>query len=146
MTWSVTVNGHKLDPSISLATSKFPATLKYDDFKELVTVVTKYRVCCGHPDDAFVEMGYTYKRGKFMSIGNKVVATLDSRFPVVIDATVTWRTVRHVKCELLTTETGFRCEACSGYRDNLRAMYSNFSKRRKRSTIGTCKRHKKELS
>ena len=27
MTWSVTVNGHKLDPGISLATSKFPATL-----------------------------------------------------------------------------------------------------------------------
>ena len=61
MTWSVTVNGHKLDPSISLATSKFPATLKYDDFKALVTVVTKYRVCCGHPDDAFVEMGHKKK-------------------------------------------------------------------------------------
>ena len=34
---------------------------------------------------------------------------------------------------------------CSGYRDNLRAMYSNLSDGRKRSTIGTCKRHKKEL-
>lgn len=127
MTWNISIHGHKLDPHISSATSKFPSTLKYDDFKELVSVIMKYYVCCGHPDKTFVEMAHK-RKGTFMSIANKVVATLDSRFPVITGGTVSSYTIRHVKCELLTVGAGLRCKACTGYRDNLRAMYSNFSK------------------
>jgi hypothetical protein len=126
--WSSHIHGHKLNPHFCSVMSKMPDVLNYDDFKELVTIIVKCNVCCGHPDQMFVEMARA-KKGIFFSIGKEVIAALDSRFSVVSNGVVSTCTVRHVNCELLIAGVG-RCKVCSEYRGNLRAMYSNFSRQK----------------
>lgn len=127
LTWEIYIHGHKLDRLQCSAVSNVTDTITFDTFKELLSVITGYNVCCGNPDHKFVEMAEA-KKGKFLSIGKNIVAYSDIGHCVLVDGVVYPSTVRHSKCEYLVME--MRCKACSDYRNNLRAIYSNFSKQK----------------
>lgn len=127
--WDLSIHGHKVNSSLCPAVVNIPPLLDFDEFKKLVDVVVNCNVCCGHPDQSFIDMAKA-RKGKFLSVGKDIVATLDTRFSITYKDNVSTCTVRHAKCELLTVGSCVCCKACSGYRVNLRAMYANFSKQK----------------
>ena len=133
--WRIYVHGQELDPQLSPALSHLPINLSYSALAELVTVLVQFNVCIGNPDKSFVKMAED-RKAQFLSIKKEVVARLHRRYIVISDGVPHSSTIRNVKCELLTE--GVCCHSCTKYRNNLRAMYSNYL-RQQRQTVTAAK-------
>ena len=127
LTWTLNVHGRRLDPLQCSALSDIPTKLTFDAFKDLVTIIRDFNICIGHPDPKFIQMAKA-RKGKFLSLKKQVVSYLDSNCCIIFNGEIHPSTIRHSKCEFLIE--GSLCKVCSSYRSNLRAMYSNFMKRK----------------
>lgn len=90
----------------------------------------------GQPDRRFTDMAVV-RNGKFYSPQKELVAFLDSGRCIYLNGSTYISTVRHCNCELLVTDQSVRCNPCQKYRDNLRAVYSNFTKEKSTAATGT---------
>lgn len=140
LSWLVYVHGHKLDPLRCSLTSVIPSELTFEDFKTLIAVITTSNICPGQPDQRFIEMAES-RSGKFLSPRKEVVSILDTGRCVTVNGVTYTSTIRHHSCELLVNAQ--HCKCCSNYRNNLRAMHSNYQKERSTKAVGTNLRYMK---
>ena len=133
LTWTVYIHGHRVEQEQCPVLQEFQSLLNVESFKRLVTLLDTLHVCPGNPDQKFVEMCEN-KKGKLLTTKGETAAYLDTKCSVTYAGSTYSKTVRHVGCELLVT--GTRCQECLSYRNNLRSMYANFSKKKTPSKAG----------
>lgn len=126
-TWSVHVFSSKLNVIICAALSHFPVHMSLENIPNLITTLDRLPICCGQPDLHFVEM-LKARKGKIVSNrGNETVAYVDA-CPVKLNGTNYLETVRSSNCQFIGNFA--KCDACRGYRTNLRTMYNRWQKKK----------------
>ena len=119
-TWNVHVHDHLLDRTRVASLREIPDHLDVQAFQSLVNLLDTLYLCRGNADVRYVEM-LEHKRDNVIFSSGSVVAYLDNKLKHQ-------KTVRHHSCSLLVMNEKTKCHACWSYRDNLRAIYSNFCK------------------
>ena len=125
--WSMHVHGLSVDLQQCTALKTVPKQLNVHWFKMLVAQLDAMSVCSGNSDTKFTDM-LESKNGKIVSCTGATTAYLD---------TICQKTVRCHNCTLLVEGTD-RCSGCSKYRDNLRAIHSNYVKSQQRGLSQKC--------
>ena len=121
LTWTAFVHGKELARSCSLMID-IGEFLDLNSLQHLVETLHKSRVCCGNYEQQFVSL-LTSRNGKIARQDGTVSAYLDSSLPT--DG-VPNATVRSAHCSVITSKS--RCDECTAYRKNLRAIISSSSK------------------
>ena len=114
--------GNRLNHGGCPTLSIIPEHLTINTFKLLVKLLRSLCICCGNPDKEFVEMCEA-KGGKIISPSGSTAAYVDNQ-----------KTVRAQACMLLIEGKRNRCQECIAYRNNIRSIYSNYSKKKEPST------------
>ena len=109
------------------ALHSFSAPMTQEKLSALLSLLDRLIVCCGQPDDHFVKMVVTSKKGKILSPSGKVAAFVDNDM-VTFKSILHHQTVRTSDCEILSVSS--KCSKCALYRNNLRTMYNRWSKKR----------------
>ena len=125
MTWKVYVHGNKVPCHRNTPLSQFPDKLSSESLQSLISVVDGASVCPGNPDKKFIDM-VKAKKGVLKSTGGNQTATIDDTFKVSLNGEAYQQTIRTTNCGLLVH--GAKCQACTDYRSQLRAMHSRWSR------------------
>ena len=123
--WVLYVYKNQMDPSKCDALKEFPSQLTPDRVPDLLKALDCLPICAGQPDSNFIEM-IRAKKGKIMSSHGESVAFLDSS-PIELNGTTYLETIRTSKCQIIGHFT--KCDDCKRYRDNLRGIYSRWTKK-----------------
>ena len=123
-TWCIHVHGRALDASKCSALNSFGPTIDTKTaLNQLLKLVDTLNICAGHPDQHFLKLADS-RKGKFLSVAQSTIATLDANYPIVLNGQICSRTIRTTSCEILIH--GSKCEACRKYRPSLRSMHSQW--------------------
>ena len=126
LTCCLVVNKHLVNFDSCSALHSFSAPMTQEKLSALLSLLDRLIVCCGQPDDHFVKMVVTSKKGKILSPAGIVAAFVDNDMVTFIF--LHHQTVRTSDCEILSLSS--RCSKCALYRNNLRTMYNKWSKKR----------------
>ncbi len=119
--WEVFVYGHKVVPSPTNPLSSIPQAVNEQSLVHLISVLDTARICPGNPDSGFIELREKHK-GKFLTSGGEIKASVESGFPINWNGECSSSTIRTSDCEILIHEA--KCSSCKSYRYQLRAMQS----------------------
>ena len=122
---SIYVHNHLVNQPCS-AISSLPEKVSHDNFSDILKKIDSLGICAGQPDERFVQMG---TERVLRSCNGSVVATVDDYAAVTVGEKVYTSTIRTTDCHLLVDmKCSPYCVSCSKYRNNLRAMYSRWSR------------------
>ena len=123
-TWSLFVFNVKVKKTLCPSLASTPGRLLSSDaLNQVIKLVDQLRVCPDQPDSKFIEMCEA-KKGVFKNTQGEVVAYMDNQAPVIFKHTAFSRTVRTMKCKLLTNVD--KCSQCQEYRNSLRKSHSRW--------------------
>ena len=126
LTWILNIHNHLIDPQKCAVLQSVPKVLSSTSLNGLIELLERLHVCCGQPDSHFLSM-IEAKKGRIVSANGNVSAYMDSYSPVSLNGQLFQKTVRTSSCELLSTAQ--KCSLCKSYRNTLRAMYHQWSKK-----------------
>ena len=78
LTFRLVVNKHLVNFDSCSALHSFSAPMTQEKLSALLSLLDRLIVCCGQPNDHFVKMVVTSKKGKILSPAGKVAAFVDN--------------------------------------------------------------------
>lgn len=106
--------------------SAMPELADFASVKNMICILDESHLCPGNSDESFLAMAVA-RKGQFLSSKKEVIASVEANTSVSFNNTSYTSTIRSTSCSILVKEN--QCQSCKKYRDQLRAMYSRWSKK-----------------
>lgn len=119
LTWEVYTANHLVSPECSVLCQQ-PSHLATETAQRLIQIIDNSNYCIGNTDEQFVELARK-RKGKFLTLGGKVIANLEEGFCIYASGEEHCSTIRHTGCKILLT-TSVVCSVCANYRSTLTAL------------------------
>lgn len=138
LTWNIFVCGKAVNVDDCSVLSSFGKKLDCRSLSALIEVVDGSNLCKGNYEDHFVSL-VEMRKGTIRTANGAVSAYLDDSFPIHVGDNIHSKTVRSFHCALLTNQENSKCQGCTTYRSNLRAIHARHQKE-----TGECRQRRVE--
>ena len=119
LTWELHTADHLISSECSDLCQQ-PSHLATESARRLIRLIDNSNYCIGNTDEQFIELARK-RKGKFLTVGGKVIANLEEGIYIYASGEERCSTIRHTGCKMLLS-TSVVCPVCTNYRSTLRVL------------------------